>query len=89
MIPAAGAAASSASESASSDPSPDQVDGNAHFSAGRFTAALDAYTRAIGCAPSAALFSNRAATHLKLESYGSAIADAEAALRLDASFVKA
>ena len=50
---------------------------------------MTAYTRAIASAPSAALFSNRAATHLKLESFGSAIADAEAALRLDATFVKA
>jgi serine/threonine-protein phosphatase 5 len=81
---------SGASASASAaEPSPHQVEGNAYFSAGRFTAAVDSYSRAIASAPSAALFSNRAAAHLKLESYGSAIEDAEAALRLDPTFVKA
>jgi len=62
---------------------------NAHFAAGRYTQALELYSRAIAIAPSAALLGNRAAAHLKLESYGSAIADADAAERLDPAYVKA
>jgi serine/threonine-protein phosphatase 5 len=66
-----------------------QAEGNALFSAGRFPAAVEAYSRALALAPTPALFSNRAAAHLKTENFGSAIADAEAAMKLDAGFVKA
>ena len=76
---------------ASASPAADALreEANALFGQGRVTQALALYSAAIEAAPSAALFGNRAACHLKLESYGSAIADADAAQRLDGAYVKA
>ena len=63
--------------------------GNSEFNAGRLTAALDYYTRALGAGPAtAALYSNRAACHLKLEMYGAALGDADKAIELDPTFNK-
>jgi serine/threonine-protein phosphatase 5 len=78
--------------------SPDQVaqaeqakeEGNKFFAANKYMQARDAYTRAIDLNPRvAAYFSNRSFTELKLEEYGSAIADADKALELDRTFIKA
>lgn len=63
--------------------------GNAEFAAGQYTHAVDHYTAAIELAPSAVLFCNRAFAQLKIENYGSAIADAEAAMKLDPGNPKA
>lgn len=63
--------------------------GNTAFAAGRYGLAVDYYTKALGAAQSAALYANRAFAHLKSEAYGSAIADADAALTLDSTFTKA
>ncbi len=63
--------------------------GNAEFKSCKYTAALALYTRGIECCPSAALLGNRAAVHLKLESFGSAMADANTAIQLDKTYVKA
>jgi len=47
------------------------------------------YTKAIELDPSnAILYGNRAATHLKLESYGSAVVDAQQTISLDPAYVK-
>ena len=55
-----------------------------------FALAVMLYTRAIEADPSvAASYGNRAFAHIKLENYGAAVADAEAALRLDPNYVKA
>ncbi len=55
-----------------------------------FTAAIDGYTRAVDLNPANAIYySNRAFAHIKLENYGSAIADATKALEIDPKFVKA
>ena len=54
-----------------------------------FAGAVTAYTRAINLQPSAVLYANRAAAHLALEAYGSALADAEKSVELDSSYVKA
>ena len=63
--------------------------GNAAFQSGRYLQAIELYTSAIEVGPpTAALFSNRAAAHLKCESYGSALSDADMAVRLDPKFVK-
>jgi serine/threonine-protein phosphatase 5 len=59
------------------------------LAAGKYTHAVTAYSEALENSPSAVLFANRAAAHLKLETYGSAIADAEAAMRLDPTYLKA
>jgi len=56
---------------------------------GHHVQAVQAYSGAITLAPSAALFCNRAFAQLKLENYGNAIEDAEAALKMDPTFVKA
>ena len=62
--------------------------GNEHFKAGKWSAALVCYTAGIECAPTAVLLSNRAACHLKMESFGAAIVDADRAIALDPRYVK-
>jgi len=54
-----------------------------------YPAAVVAYTEAIQFNPSvAAYYSNRAFAHVRLENYGSAVADASKALELDSRFTK-
>lgn len=54
-----------------------------------YAAAIEGYTRAIELNPNVAVFwSNRAAAHIKLESYGSAVADAEKSTDLDPKYIK-
>ena len=62
---------------------------NKLFSDKKFNAAIELYTKAIELAPTAALFSNRAFAHIKNESMGSALLDADAAIACDKLFVKA
>jgi small glutamine-rich tetratricopeptide repeat-containing protein alpha len=67
-----------------------KAEGNAHMTAKRYDQAIDAYTRAIGKDGSNAVFySNRAAAHISLGDYPSAASDAETAIELDPSFVRA
>jgi small glutamine-rich tetratricopeptide repeat-containing protein alpha len=67
-----------------------KAEGNAHMTAKRYDQAIDAYTRAIGKDGSNAVFySNRAAAHISLGDYPSAASDAEKAIELDPSFVRA
>ena len=54
-----------------------------------YARAVDAYSAALECCPSAVLFANRAFAHISLENYGSALADAEASVGLDPSYTKA
>ena len=55
-----------------------------------YPAAVVAYTEAIQLNPKvAAYYSNRAFAHIRLENYGSAVADASKALELDPRFTKA
>lgn len=64
--------------------------GNALLKEQKYNEAIDAYTQAIALDPTnAVFFLNRAQVHIKLENYGSALADCEAALAADAGFVKA
>lgn len=54
-----------------------------------FPQAVVGYTRAIDLDPSNAVYySNRAFAHIKLENFGSAIADATKSLELDPTYVK-
>jgi serine/threonine-protein phosphatase 5 len=62
---------------------------NAAFAAQKFAEAIDLYTEAIELVPSAPLYSNRAFAHIKMESMGSAIQDADSAIKLDKRFTKA
>ena len=66
-----------------------KVEANAAFSAKNFQQAIDLYTAAIAVVPSAPLHSNRAFCHIKLEALGSAIVDADAAIKLDKLYAKA
>jgi serine/threonine-protein phosphatase 5 len=66
-----------------------KTQGNEALSHFKFAAAVDLYSQAIALVPTAIFFANRAAAHMKNESYGVAIDDASAAIELDASYVKA
>lgn len=63
--------------------------GNKHFGSGQFSKAIELYSAAIELEPTASLYTNRAFANLKLSFSGDAIHDADAALALDPTFVKA
>ncbi|KAI7870813.1 Serine/threonine-protein phosphatase-like protein 5 [Spinellus fusiger] len=63
---------------------------NSLFAEKRYEQAINKYTAAIALNPNVpAYYTNRAFCHLKLESYGYVIADADAALAIDPHFSKA
>lgn len=65
-------------------------EGNELLKAQKFQDAIDKYTEAIKLDGNNAVFySNRAQAHIKMESYGAAVADCDAALKIDAGFTKA
>lgn len=54
-----------------------------------FTEAIDCYTSAIELNPTVAVYyGNRSFAHLKMESYGFALTDANCALELDKAYIK-
>lgn len=64
--------------------------GNEQLKAQKYQEAVDSYTQAIALDnTNPVFFSNRAQVHIKLENYGTAIADCDAAIALDSNFVKA
>lgn len=64
--------------------------GNEFLKNQKFQEAVDAYTKAIELDDTNPIFfSNRAQVHIKMESYGLAIADCDAALALNLGFMKA
>ncbi|TMW68806.1 hypothetical protein Poli38472_006274 [Pythium oligandrum] len=77
----------------SDDPQPRaeelKTQGNAALQQFKFAAAVELYTAAIELFPTAIYYANRAAAHVKSESYGLAIDDASAAIKLDPSYIKA
>lgn len=71
-----------------------KTEGNAWLAAGRLDDAAAAYTRGLALGPvvpaaKAVLLCNRAFVYIKTESYGAAIADADAAVAADPSYAKA
>ncbi|KAF5129679.1 DnaJ subfamily C member 7 [Metarhizium anisopliae] len=69
-------------------------EGNVEFKAGRFQAAIEKYSEALQVDPNnhsinAKLLQNRAQCKIKLKQYNEAIADAEKAVSLDPSYLKA
>jgi tetratricopeptide (TPR) repeat protein len=66
-----------------------QAKGNDFFKVGKYTDAIDMYTRAIEQEPSATVYCNRAFCHIKLENFGSAIMDADETLKIDPRCVRA
>lgn len=73
------------------DPDSLKIEGNAHYEARNYIAAVDSYTRGITAAKEllVTLFANRAAVYLKLFKFNAALQDCEAALELDPSHAKA
>lgn len=62
---------------------------NAAFKGKHFVNAIDGYTRAIDLNPNSPVYwSNRAFAHMKLEAYGSAVADASEAIKCDPKYIK-
>lgn len=67
-----------------------KVEGNVAMSAGKYTEALELYSRAIDCNPkNAVYYCNRAAAKSKLNDHVSAIADCKTAIELDPKYSKA
>lgn len=70
-----------------------KAEGNAHVTKKDYRAAVASYTEALQLSPagqnSHIYFTNRAAAHCYLRNYESAIADCEAAIKLDPFYVKA
>ena len=65
-------------------------EGNELFKAGKYAEAVVKYGEAIDLDPEVpAYYSNRAFCHIKTESMGSAILDADEAIKLDKRFAKA
>lgn len=65
-------------------------EGNAFLKDQKYSQAIESYTKAIDLDSQNPIFySNRAQVHIKLEEYGLAIADCDAALAVDPNFVKA
>lgn len=64
-------------------------EGNEWFKLGKFQKAIDSYSASLELVPAAAVYCNRALMYIKIELAGAAIADADAALALDPTFVKA
>merc|ERR1712151_1338358 len=65
-------------------------EGNAHFRAGRYEAAVSSYTQALDYTPDdPKLRSNRAAAYTSLRKYDFALGDCEAAIRLVPTWPKA
>ncbi|KAI3402545.2 PPT1 [Candida oxycetoniae] len=64
--------------------------GNQYLKENKYEEAIESYTKAIELDSENAIFySNRAQAHIKMESFGSAIQDCDAAISLDPNFMKA
>ena len=63
--------------------------GNQHIAAAHYQSAIDAYTEALSHNRTAVILSNRALAYTKLELCGAALADADEALTIDPTYVKA
>jgi serine/threonine-protein phosphatase 5 len=62
--------------------------GNAFFKDKHYQDAINLYTESLALKESAPVFCNRALCHIHLENYGSALLDAESAIKLDPTFIK-
>ncbi|CAM9725016.1 unnamed protein product [Ectocarpus sp. 12 AP-2014] len=66
-----------------------KLEGNALLAESKLVQAVGKYTAAIDLHPTAIYLSNRAFCYVKLEQFGLAILDADMALELDSTYVKA
>ncbi|KAK9843424.1 hypothetical protein WJX81_001775 [Elliptochloris bilobata] len=84
-----GATSSSSTANGLSDAEQLKNEANQTFKDKHFTKAVDLYTQAIELTPgNAILYANRAAAHVRLENYGSALADATSAIDKDPKYIK-
>lgn len=65
-----------------------KTQGNAALAQFKFPTAVELYSAAIELFPTAIYYANRAAAHMKTESYGLAIDDASAAIAVEPSYIK-
>lgn len=65
-----------------------KTQGNTALAGFKFPAAVELYSAAIALYPTAIYYANRAAAHMKTESYGLAIDDASTAIEIEPSYVK-
>lgn len=63
-------------------------EGNQSLQEYKYRNAVELYTAAIEVYPTAIYYANRAAAHMKTESYGLAIKDATDAITMDPNYVK-
>ncbi|XP_055381856.1 serine/threonine-protein phosphatase 5-like [Condylostylus longicornis] len=67
-----------------------RIQGNNHFKAGNYLAALESYTKAINLNPKdCTLYSNRSLVHLKMKNYYYSNKDADMAIELNKTWPKA
>jgi serine/threonine-protein phosphatase 5 len=66
-----------------------KLKGNEFFKRCDFSSAIEAYSKAIALFPTSIMYVNRATCNFQLENYGSAIADCNSAIDLDAKYGKA
>jgi len=64
-------------------------EGNKALHEHHFEKATELYSQAIELSPTAILYANRAMAAIRMENYGMAIQDAEAAIDLDPNYLKA
>lgn len=58
------------------------------FAEGKYSDAIDLYTKAINVQETAVYYANRSFAYLKTELFGAAAADASKAIELDPSYIK-
>ena len=66
-----------------------KAQGNVFLGECKYSLAVQKYTDALALKQTAVYYSNRAQAYIKQESYGLAIADANAAIALEPSYIKA
>ena len=71
------------------DPQKLKEEGNVFLKAQKYALAAEKYTNALDLQPHPIYYANRAQAMIKLESYGSAISDANEAIKMDSSYIKA
>ena len=59
-----------------------------HFVGGKYSDAVDLYTKAINLSETAVFYANRSFAYIKMELFGAALTDASKAIELDPNYIK-